>query len=76
MASYDRTINEYDTVGGMRIGRGDRSTRRKPATMALCPPEIPHDVTWDRTRVAVVGNRQLTTTSFPIHCSLVVLSFS
>jgi hypothetical protein len=75
MASYHRTINEYEAVRGMRIGRGNRSTQRKPATMALCPPQIPHDVTWDRTRVAMVGNRQLTATSFSIHCSL-ILSFS
>jgi hypothetical protein len=30
----------------MRIGRGNRSTRRKPAPMQLCPPQIPHDMTW------------------------------
>jgi hypothetical protein len=28
----------------MRIGRGNRSTRRKPAPMPLCPPQIPHDL--------------------------------
>jgi hypothetical protein len=33
-------------VGGMRIGRRNRSTRRKPAAMPLCPPQNPHDVTW------------------------------
>jgi hypothetical protein len=30
-------------VGGMRIGRGNRSTPRKPAPAPLCPPLIPHD---------------------------------
>jgi hypothetical protein len=30
-------------TGGMKIGRGNRSTRRKPATAPLCPPQIPHD---------------------------------
>jgi hypothetical protein len=29
----------------MRIGRGNRSTRRKSAPMPLCPPQIPHDLT-------------------------------
>jgi hypothetical protein len=47
-------------VGGMRIGRGNRSTRRKPAPVPLCPPQIPHDLTWDRTRAAAVGCRRLT----------------
>jgi hypothetical protein len=29
-------------VGGMNgFGRGNRSTRRKPAAMSLCPPQIP-----------------------------------
>jgi hypothetical protein len=28
----------------MRIGRGNRSTRRKPATVPLCRPQIPHDL--------------------------------
>jgi hypothetical protein len=27
--------------GGMKIGRGNRSTRRKPALAPLCPPQIP-----------------------------------
>jgi hypothetical protein len=30
-------------IGGMKIGRGNRSTRRKPAPVPLCPPQIPHD---------------------------------
>jgi hypothetical protein len=25
-------------VGGMRIGRGKRNTRKKPAPVPLCPP--------------------------------------
>jgi hypothetical protein len=32
-------------IGGMEIGRGNRSTRRKPAPAPLCPPQIPHDQT-------------------------------
>jgi hypothetical protein len=30
-------------IGGMKIGRGNRSTQRKPAPAPLCPPQIPHD---------------------------------
>jgi hypothetical protein len=39
--------DDYGAVGGMRIGRGNRSTRRKPAPVPLCPPQMPHDLTWD-----------------------------
>jgi hypothetical protein len=31
--------------GGMKICRGNRSTRRKPAPAPLCPPQIPLDQT-------------------------------
>jgi hypothetical protein len=37
----------------MKIGRGNRSTRSKPAPAPLCPPQIPHEWTWVRTRAAV-----------------------
>jgi hypothetical protein len=35
---------DYDDVeiGGMMIGTGNRSTRRKPAPLPLCPPQTPH----------------------------------
>jgi hypothetical protein len=39
--------DDYGAVGGMRIGRGHRSTRRKPASVPLCPLQIPLDLTWD-----------------------------
>jgi hypothetical protein len=32
-------------TGGMKIGRGNQSTRRKPAPAPLCPPQILHDQT-------------------------------
>jgi hypothetical protein len=44
-------------IGGMRIGRGNQSTRRKPAPAPQCPPQIPHDQTLSRTRGAAVGSR-------------------
>jgi hypothetical protein len=55
-----RMIDECRAIGGMRIGRGNRSTRRKPASVPLFPPRIPHDLTWARTRTAAVGSRRLT----------------
>jgi hypothetical protein len=33
----DRMINEYGAVGGMKIGRGNRITRRKQAPVPLSP---------------------------------------
>jgi hypothetical protein len=36
-------------IGGKKIGRGNRSTRRKPAPGPLCPSQIPHDQTRPRT---------------------------
>jgi hypothetical protein len=40
-------IDEDDcgAIGGMKIGRRNRSTRRKPAPAPLSPPQIPHDQT-------------------------------
>jgi hypothetical protein len=44
-------------IGGM-IGRGNRSTRRKPALVLLCPPQTPHAAR-TRTRAAAVGSQRL-----------------
>jgi hypothetical protein len=48
-----------EAFGGMRIDEGNRNTRRNPALVPLCSPQIPHDLTWDLTRAAAVGNRRL-----------------
>jgi hypothetical protein len=47
---------DYDDgeIGGM-IGKGNRSTRRKPAPVPLCPPQTPHAAR-TRTRAAAVFN--------------------
>jgi hypothetical protein len=34
---------EDGEFGGMKIGRGNRNTRRKPAPAPLCPPQITLD---------------------------------
>jgi hypothetical protein len=46
---------DYDDgeIGGM-IGSENRSTRRKPAPVPLCPPQTPH-VARTRTRAEAVG---------------------
>jgi hypothetical protein len=53
--------DECGALGGMRIDRRNRRTRRKtsPARVPLFPPQIPHELTWARTRVAAVGSRRL-----------------
>jgi hypothetical protein len=47
--------DECGAVGGM-IGRGNRSTRKKPAPVPICPPQFSHYLT----RAAAVGRRGLT----------------
>jgi hypothetical protein len=59
LSCQSRTVAQYGTDGRMRIGRGNRSTRRKPAQVLLRPPQIPHDLTWDRVLAAAVGSRRL-----------------
>jgi hypothetical protein len=53
-------VDEYGAVGGMKIGWGNLSTRRIPATVPLCPPQMLHDMTWAGTLAAAVGSRRLT----------------
>jgi hypothetical protein len=36
---------EGGEFGGMMIGKGNRGTRRKPAPMPLCSPQISHELT-------------------------------
>jgi hypothetical protein len=42
--------DECRAAGGMRIDRENRSTWREPTPVPFCPPQIPHDLTWARTR--------------------------
>jgi hypothetical protein len=46
-------------IGGMMIGTGNRSTRRKPAPVPLWPPQTPQAARM-RTRAAAVGSQRLT----------------
>jgi hypothetical protein len=51
---------DYDTgeINGM-IGKGNRSTRRKPAPVPLCPSQTPHAAR-TRTWAAAVGSQRPT----------------
>jgi hypothetical protein len=37
-----RMIYDNGEIGGMTIGKGNRSTRRKPPPVPLCPAQTPH----------------------------------
>jgi hypothetical protein len=56
----DDDDDDDGAIGGMRIGRGNGNTRRKPASVPLCPPQIPHVLNRTRTRAAAVGSWRLT----------------
>jgi hypothetical protein len=53
---------DYDNgeFGWIKIGRGNRSIRRKPAPAPICPPQIPVDQTRVWTWAATVGSQRLT----------------
>jgi hypothetical protein len=57
-------VDECGAVGGMRIGRGNQNIRTKPAPVPFRPPQIPHDMTLARDRVAAVGSRQTNRLSY------------
>jgi hypothetical protein len=61
-------------TGGMKIGRGNRGTRRKPAPAPLCPPQIPHDQTRARTRAAALGSQWLTARAMARPCETGLLT--
>jgi hypothetical protein len=46
-------------IGGMKIGRGSRSTRTKPAAPPLCPSQIPRPDPVS-TQASAVGSQRLT----------------
>jgi hypothetical protein len=52
--------DECGAVCGMKIGKGNRITGRKPVPAPIFPPQIPHDFIWDETLAAAVGSQRLT----------------
>jgi hypothetical protein len=66
--------NDGEIVG--MIDRVNRSTRRQPALVPLCPPQNPHAAR-KRTRVAAVGSQRITVFfcvneggTYSYHCAL------
>jgi hypothetical protein len=60
----------------MKIGRGNRSSLRKPAPAPFCPPQIPHYQTRVWTRSAAVGSQRLTAWAMgrPFHAPYLVVT--
>jgi hypothetical protein len=55
-------------ISGMKIDRGNKSTRRKSAPAPLCPPQVSHGQTRTRTRTVEVGSQRLTASVLrPVH---------
>jgi hypothetical protein len=50
-------------IGGMKIGRLNRSTRRKPVPMPRYPPQIPHEQTQARTWAILYGEKNFSNLS-------------
>jgi hypothetical protein len=48
-------------------GRGNRSSRRKPAAVLLCPPQNTYDLARAGTRAATVENRRLAASATERH---------
>jgi hypothetical protein len=65
---------DYDDgeIGGMVTGRGNRSTRSKPALMPFCPPQTIHAAR-KRTRAAAVGIQRLTASATARPCSVGII---
>ena len=47
----------------MKLTGENRSSREKPVPVPLCPPQIPHGLTQDRTRTSAVRGLPLGTAS-------------
>jgi hypothetical protein len=61
MKDDDDDDDDDDDSGevGWMSSMGNRSTLRKPATVPLCPPQIPHGFTRSRNRAAEVRSQRL-----------------
>jgi hypothetical protein len=64
-----RVIMMMEKLCEMMIGRGNRSTRKEPAPVPLCPPQTLHTAR-TRTRATAMGSQRLTAwaTARPTAC--------
>jgi hypothetical protein len=52
--------DDCGAIGGMKIGRGNRSIWRKAAAVPICSPQISHDPTRALTWAVALGNQRQT----------------
>jgi hypothetical protein len=62
----DNDVDECGAVGGLSIGRGNRSSRRKPSPVPRCPPQIPHYLTRNPHYI-IISWRSLTLSPHILH---------
>jgi hypothetical protein len=53
-------VGDCGAIGKVKTGRGNQSTREKPASAPRFPPQIPHDQIRVRTRAPAVGSQRPT----------------
>jgi hypothetical protein len=63
---------DYDDgeIGGMMIGRGNRSTGGKPAPVPLCPPQTPHALLGCEPRSTARTKSYQSAGSYPTHTNI------
>jgi hypothetical protein len=63
---------KYWSTGGMKLTGENRSTRgkEKPVQVPLCPPQIWHGLTQDRTRAFAAGGRRLIARAIARPCEI------
>jgi hypothetical protein len=67
---------DWGAISAIKIGRGNRTIQRKPASAPLCPPHTPHDLTRARTRAAEMGSQRLTAWTMARPCPYVTSSLT
>jgi hypothetical protein len=60
--------NEYEAFGGMRLGKGNQSTPRKPASVLFHPSQILHDLMWNTTLDAAMESQHLSLSFLYNYC--------
>jgi hypothetical protein len=68
-------INQYAAFGRLRIGRGNRNSRRKPSPVPPGLPQIPREVASDRTRSAAAGSMRLTASAMSLLAVVYLIYF-
>jgi hypothetical protein len=53
-------LPSFTSNGASKLTGVNRQLGEKPFPVPLCPPQIPHGLTWDRTRASAVEGRRLT----------------